>query len=195
MFLSTEYLQIGGQPCLLVVSSDITERKKMEDLQRAENYVLTLLGQGEELDRLLDAIVRLCEQNDPAIKGSVMLYDSAKNWLIGSGPSLSEEYNAVLKIGIPAAPDAGSCGTAAYRKERVVVTDIKNSPLFKPHQGAVELATKHGLLACWSEPIISSGGDLLGTIANYCDPLGAPSADNLRGLGWSARFAAIAIES
>jgi PAS domain S-box-containing protein len=75
-----------------------------------------------------------------------------------------------------------------------VVTDLGTSPFFKPSQEVVATANRSGLYACWSEPIISSDGGLLGTIANYSDHKGEPTADNIRVLEWSAWIAAIAIE-
>ena len=192
---SAETINIGGEPCLIVLSIDVTERKKRERLQNDEISVLTLLGQGAELSEVLDALLRLGEYNDPSIKGSVMLFDPAKQCLFyASGPSLPDEYNEPLKAGLPIGPNVGSCGTAAYLKERVVIPDIHNSPLFEPFKDVLELTRKHGLLACWSQPIISSTGELLGTIANYSGRVGEPTADNLRVLEWSARIAAIAIE-
>ncbi|OGO17646.1 MAG: hypothetical protein A2Z15_01575 [Chloroflexi bacterium RBG_16_50_11] len=192
--VSIEPITIKGEKCWISILTDITERKRMEELQKAENYVLTLLGQGKELNGVLDAIARLCEQNAPSIKSCVMLYDASKNWLTGSGPSLPDEYNAVLKNGIPIGPNFGTCGTAAYRKQRVIVPDIKNSPLFKPFKEAVALTTKYNIDACWSEPILSHGGELLGTIANFSGHTGEPTAANLKMLEWAARIAAIAIE-
>jgi PAS domain S-box-containing protein len=174
---------------------DITERKKREQLQRDENYVLTLLGQGAELNELLDSILRLVEYHDPSIKGSVMLFDPSKEMLVtASAPSLPADYKELLKDGVPIGPIAGACGTATYRKERVTIPDIKNSPLFKPYKEVVRRAIQNGLLSCWSQPIISPKGDVLGTIANYGNKVGKPSADNLTVLEWSARIAAIAIE-
>ena len=179
----------------LAIMKDITERKKREQLQHDENYVLTLLGQGAELSQLLDAIVRLGEYHDPSIKGSVLLFDPSREYLVqASAPSLPDDYNELLKNGLPIGPNVGSCGTAAYLKERVIVSDIENSPLFKPFEEAVKRAISNGLLSCWSQPIISSNGDLLGTIANYSNKLGEPNADSLRVLEWSARIAAISIE-
>ncbi len=192
--VSIEPITIGGEKCWLSILTDITERKRRENLQKAENYVFMLLSEGAELNEILDAIVRLCEENDPSIKGSVMLYDASTNLLKGSGPSLSEEYNAAMKTGISVGPVAGSSGTAAYRKKRVIIRNIKTSPLFKPFKEGIDLSTRNGLRAVWSEPIISSSGDLLGTITNYSDHVGGPNADNIRVLEWSARIAAIAIE-
>jgi PAS domain S-box-containing protein len=174
---------------------DITERKKREQLQLGENYVLTLLGQGANLSELLDAIVHLGEQDDPSIKGSVLLFDPTKGLLFqASAPSLPDDYQELFKNGIPVGPESGSCGTAAYRKERVSVPDIANSPLFKPAEEVIKRAVNNSLLAVWSQPIIASNGDLLGTIANYSNKVGEPSAENLWVLEWSASIAAIAIE-
>lgn len=192
---SAEKINVGGEPCLIVLSIDVTERKKREQLQNDENYVLTLLGQGAELSEVLDAILRLGESNDPSIKGSVLLFDSSRDWLMpAAGPSLPDEYNEMMKDGIPIGPVMGSCGTAAYRKERVIIPDIENDPLFKPSAEAAKGMTGNGLRACWSQPIVSSGGELLGTIANYSNRVGEPTEDNLNILDWSARIAAIAIE-
>jgi two-component system NtrC family sensor kinase len=176
---------------------DITESKQAEQMQQGENYILTLLGQGAKLSELLDAIVRLGEQHDPSIKGSLLLLDPLKsNELLfqASGPSLPDAYTKTLKAGIPIGPVAGSCGTAAYRRERVIVPDIAQSPLFKPHTEVVKQILENNLRAVWSQPIIASNGELFGTIANYSSQVGEPSADNLRVLEWSARIAAIAIE-
>jgi len=192
--ISVNYLNID-EGLMVVFVRDITRRKRVQKLQQDENYVLTLLSQGAELSELLDAIVRLGESRNPAIKGSVLLFDSSRDWLVpGPAPSLPDDYKELMVNGIPIGPVMGSCGTAAYRKERVIVPDIENSPLFKGSEEAVKLAVNNGLLACWSQPIIASNGDLLGTIANYSTKKGKPDIVDLRVLEWSAHIAAIAIE-
>jgi len=193
--ISTNAAYFREQKLIFCVCRDITERKREEQLKQSENYVLTLLEQGAELSEVLDAIVYVGEAYNPSIKGSILLFDYSKQWLIhGSSPSLPDEFTAVLKIGVPVGPNMGSCGTAAYLRERVIVEDIANSPLFQTSPDAVKLATDCGLFASWSQPIFSSGGDLLGTIANYSNKVGAPYADSLKVVEWSARIAAIAIE-
>ena len=72
----------GNVIAIMANHRDITERKKREQLQHDENYVLTLLGQGAELSELLDAIVRLGEYHDPSIKGSVLLFDPSREYLV-----------------------------------------------------------------------------------------------------------------
>ena len=194
MLFSAEKITIAGEPCMLGVCIDITNRKRAEQLQKDENRVLTLMEQGAELDHLLDAIVRMGESHEPAIKGSVMLVDPSEKKLVQAAcPSMPASYNKSMKNGLPIAPDMGACGTAAYTKERIIIPDIQNSTLFPYNNGAKKM-TKSGLLACWSQPIISSNGELLGTIANYKNEVGEPSENNLNVLEWSARIAAIAIE-
>jgi PAS domain S-box-containing protein len=193
--LSAEPIIVSGEECLIGVSIDITDQKKSQQLQQSENHVLHLLGQGAGLSEILEAIIRLGEQYDPDIKGSILLFDNSKEILtLASAPSLPSEYTELLENGLPIGPKMGSCGTAAYLKERVIVPDIKNSPLFRSSDEVVDCAINNGLLASFSQPIISSKGALLGTIANYSNKVGEPNADNLRILEWSAHIAAIAIE-
>ncbi len=190
---SAEIINFGGESYSIAITTDITERKRAEKLQQDENYVLTLMGQGSELNVLLDAIVRLGESHNPAIKGSVMLYDPSKELLFpAAGPSLPASYIKMMENGIPIGPNLGTCGTAAYSRERAVEPDVKNGTIFP--QVVAEQVIAHGLFACWSQSIIASNGDLLGTIANYSEKTGEPTAADLRVLEWSAYIAAVAIE-
>jgi PAS domain S-box-containing protein len=198
------YLSTSGVPILDAegnllgyrgVDTDITEQHKRGRLQQDENYVLTLLGQGAELGEILDAIIHLGEDHDPSIKGSILIYDPVKQWLNpASGPNLPQKYLQMMKDGIPVGPNMGSCGTSAYNKKRVVVPDIAESPLFRQFEEVANTAVNNNLLACWSQPILSSNGELLGTIANYSSKTGEPDPDDIKILEWSARIAAIAIE-
>jgi len=61
----------------------------------------------------------------------------------------------------PIGPNRGSCGTAAFTKNRVVIPDISNDPLWPDE--ARGLALSHGFCAAWSEPLISQDGEVLGT--------------------------------
>jgi len=191
---SAEKINFGAKECMIAVCADITMRKKREQMQDAENHVLTLLGQGAELSELLESIVVMGEFHNPSIKGSILLLDTSREQLIpAAAPSLPADYGKVISKWITISPDAGISGTVAYRRERVVVPDTIKSPLFS-NEEFLKLAIANGLLACWSQPIMSSDGELLGTIANYCDKIGEPTEADLAVLEWSARIAAIAIE-
>ena len=114
-----------------------------------QNRVLESLAYGEELPVVLETLVLGAESLSPGMLGSILLFDPEDQTLKDSvAPSLPEAYNAAIAV-VPVGPSSGSCGTAAYRRERVVVSDIATDPLW----GSIaHLALPHGLRACWSTP-------------------------------------------
>jgi GAF domain-containing protein len=86
--------------------------------------------------------------------------------------------------GLAIGPEVGACGTAAYTAARVVASDIATDPRWHDWR---ELAAREGLRACWSQPIISTIGKVLGTLAIYHRDVNAPANDEIR---WSRRFPA-----
>lgn len=188
---SAENITLKSEKCLIFTAIDISNTIRNRKLRENENYVLRLIGQTGELNDILDAIARVGEEYEPEIRVAILLYDPSNRVLrLASAPSLPAEYKNFLENGLPVAPDMGTCGTAAYRRERVVVSDIKNSSVFPESDSLVEL----GLRSSVSQPIISSDGNLMGTIANYTGRTGEPSPASLRVLEWSANLAAVAIE-
>ena len=128
------------------------------------------------LHESLETLLRLIERVAPGVRASILLLgdDDVTMWH-GAAPSLPAAYcNAIdgLRIG----PEEGSCGTAAYLRNRVVVSDISTDPLWKKYRA---LAAKHGLAACWSTPIFDTMGRVLGTFAMYHDEPRAPTAADI----------------
>ncbi len=150
---------------------DITARKRSEWALTAYNHVLELIAAGAELRMILEEVVRLVEEQLPGSLCSVLIVDRATNRLrFGAGPSLPAEYNHAVD-GVPIGPKAGSCGTAAFRRDTVTVTDIATDPLWDDYR---DLALSHDLRSCVSVPILSSGnvpgqekGAAIGTFALY----------------------------
>jgi two-component system cell cycle sensor histidine kinase PleC len=93
--------------------------------------------------------------------------------------------------GAPIGPNAGSCGTAAYRGELVIVEDIQNDPLWADYR---DLAKSHGLRACWSSPIFSRDFKVLGTFAMYFRDVRRPSPSDVQLVIDAAGAAALAIQ-
>jgi PAS domain S-box-containing protein len=121
----------------------------------------------------LDALVRLFERMAPGMRGSVLLLDEDGVTLRhGAAPNLPEAYCRLID-GERIGPVAGSCGTAAYRGERVIVRDIATDPLWAVYKQA---ALPFGLAACWSTPIVDSDGRVLGTFAMYYGEPREPTA-------------------
>lgn len=176
----------------LVNFTDITERWQMEQRNHAHDAMLEMVARGVMLSNILDAIVQQIELEDKTARCSILLLDTeGKHLLNGSAPSLPAFYNEAIH-GIEIGMGVGSCGTAAYLGKRVVVEDIDTHEYWKPY---VPLAQKAGLRACWSEPIKSSHGKVLGTFAIYHDEPAAPDSSDLERVAFASNLAAIAIEN
>lgn len=167
------------------------ERKQAEVREKSRSHILELITSDEPLPVILEAIVRDVEQDNPAMLGSILLLDEAGNCLLnGAAPSLPDFYNEAIN-GIEIGLGVGSCGTAAFTNKRVIVEDIQNHPYWTLYK---ELASKARLSACWSEPIRSSQGKVLGSFAIYHHEVSKPSQDNILLIEQVANLASIAIE-
>ncbi|HZU27727.1 MAG TPA: GAF domain-containing protein [Bryobacteraceae bacterium] len=165
---------------------------RRERLLEAENDVLRLIIDQAPLPAVLTQLVRMAEQHGSAgLLASILLLDEDGVHLRhGAAPTLAEGYNRAID-GIEIGPSVGSCGTAAFRGEPVVVTDIANDPLWADFK---DLAALHGLRACWSTPIMSSRGQVLGTFALYYRRPTEPPAEDELIVQLLTRTAALAIE-
>ncbi|MFC6287421.1 GAF domain-containing protein [Nocardioides sp. GCM10027113] len=154
-----------------------TQRRRELALVTAQADALASVISGEPLVRVLETLLRAVEEASPhGVLASVLLLDEDGAHLRhGAAPSLPPEYNAAVD-GLPIGPVAGSCGTAAHRRTRVVVSDIERDPLWAPFR---QLARQAGVRACWSTPILGSVGELLGTFAFYYRTPHSPSAADL----------------
>jgi diguanylate cyclase (GGDEF)-like protein/PAS domain S-box-containing protein len=182
----------GGKAVkLLGAMHDITEQKQAERTEQFRSHILELLARGEALPKLLDALLSGVEALRPNQRCSILQLDSDGRHLCkGVAPSLPDFYNAALD-GIEIGVGVGSCGTAAFTGERVIVEDISTHPYWAPYK---DLAASAGLGACWSQPILSSTGRVLGTFAIYHQEPHTPQAPDLLLIEQCARLASIAIE-
>ncbi|MEA2734872.1 MAG: hypothetical protein QOE14_1323, partial [Humisphaera sp.] len=178
---------------VLECNRDITDRKRDEALLDGQKRILELIIQGEPLPDVLAVLCRTIEDltTEAEMLASVLLLDAdGVHVRHGAAPSLPESYIRAID-GLPIGPSAGSCGTAAYRREPVYVSDIASDPLWAQYAG---LALSHNLRACWSAPILSSTGGVLGTFAMYYRQPRQPTARDLRTVDIVTRTVAIAIE-
>ena len=142
------------------------------------------------LAEVLEVIVRVIEHQTDALCSILLLDDQGTHLLHGAAPSLPQSYNQAIH-GIAIGPDVGSCGTAAFKGESVVVEDIATSPLWADYK---DLALRHGLRACWSTPIHSSSRKVLGTFAMYYREVRKPAEWEWQCIGEAGRLTRIAIE-
>ncbi|MCY7384861.1 MAG: PAS domain S-box protein [Microcoleus sp. CAN_BIN18] len=175
----------------LWVARDITQRKQAENWLTGQKQILEMIANGAPLGDTLNTLVDIIEQESKDVMGSILLLDKdGEHLLHGAAPSLPESYNAAVN-GIAIGPDVGSCGTAIYRGGQVIVTDIATDPLWANFR---DLALSFGLGACWSTPIFSSQGQVLGTFAMYSAQPRSPDCFELQLIESVRHLAGIAIE-
>jgi PAS domain S-box-containing protein len=170
---------------------DVTERNRAEALRDGESRILEMIARDAPLEEILEKLVRVVEAQFAGLLCSVLLLDEdGQHARHGAAPSLPKDYiKAIDGLGI--GPKAGSCGTAMYRREPVIVTDILQDPLWEAYR---DVAEPYGLRACWSTPILAHSGKALGSFAMYYREPRSPSPAETRALEMSTHLAGIAIE-
>jgi PAS domain S-box-containing protein len=167
------------------------EHKRSQAIQSGQRQFLELLATGGTFSQTLDALVHIIEEQSPGMIGLILLLDSDGQHLhIGSGPNLPKDYLDSIE-GLEIGPMVGSCGTASYLKQRVIVEDIDLDPRW---DGLRDLAQKYHLRACWSEPVFSSDRSVIGTFAMYYRYPRSPNKTELHTIQVAAHLAGVAIE-
>ncbi|MBI3977455.1 MAG: GAF domain-containing protein [Chloroflexi bacterium] len=170
---------------------DVTRRRRAERWLDGQRNVLELIATDVPLADVLDALCRLVEAESGEMLCSVLLLDAEAGCLRhGAAPSLPAGFCRAVD-GIAIGPAMGSCGTAAYLGKPVIVADIATDPLW---QGYRELPLEHGLAACWSTPLLSKDGAVLGTFAQYYREPRAPRPEDWELIQAATHLARIAIE-
>ncbi|WP_018294751.1 PAS domain S-box protein [Mariprofundus ferrooxydans] len=210
------YMTLGGMDLLYILSLSIFARRntRLLQLSMAKNEQLeTEIGQREaheytlglqraildaiarhsgNLNALLTTITQQVENERPGMFASVLLLDeTGKRLQTGAAPSLPDAWNAAVD-GEEIGPKAGSCGTAAFLNERVIVTDIAIDPLWESYR---EAARAFNLSACWSEPVRDAAGEVLGTFAMYYNEPRCPTKTDIDLIENIASLTSIAIEN
>src|SRR5580693_461278 len=162
-----------------------------EALSQLNETILRMIRAQAPLPRVLEVLCHQIEKRHSDMLCSVLLLDADGTTLRnGAAPSLPKEYAEAIN-GAQIGPCVGSCGTAAYRKEPVIVSDIATDALWA---GFRDQALCHGLRACWSTPIASQDGTILGTFAIYYREPRTPVAKHLQLIAQATHLAGIAIE-
>jgi PAS domain S-box-containing protein len=178
------------RPLLLAAVQDITEQRKSERLLEEEKRILESIAADAPLSSVLETICTMVEAAAPHLLCSIVFLDTRHNCLRpGPAPSLPAEYVA-LADGVPIGPSVGSCGTAAYTGRPVIVSDIATDPLWAPWR---HIPLAHGLRSCWSMPIKSPSGQVLGSFAIYSRTPRHPTPSDLALMERTAHLAGIAM--
>jgi signal transduction histidine kinase len=173
------------------LTADITDRKMAETLSAGENRILEMIATGAQLKEILASLAALVEAESTGLLCAVMLLDSdGVHVRHGAAPSLPLGYVKAVE-GAQIGPRAGSCGTAMYLRQRIIASDVMEDSRWEDYR---ELAMSYGLRACWSTPIVSEHGKVLGSFAMYYREPRTPTNDEVRLIDIATQLAAIAIE-
>jgi diguanylate cyclase (GGDEF)-like protein/PAS domain S-box-containing protein len=201
-----------GRPAIRVIARDVTDRKAAEralwlshdrqqtlarDAMRAkemlqqEKAILEMIA----LDKPLAEVLRdICLGAQKILSGDarcaiLLLQPDGRDTRVAAAPSLPDGYRELID-GIPVGPSAGSCGTAIYRNQHVIVEDIEHDPLWL-EQRADALA--HGIRACWSAPILAASGTVLGAFGIHYFETRRPATEDLAFISDITHLVGIAI--
>lgn len=153
--------------------------------------ILEMIATQAPLTEVFERLIQLIEHNSDGARGCVLLLNPDGLHIdLCVAPALPEAYCTAL-VGIAIGPQVGSCGTAMFRRETVVVTDIETDPLWSDYRS---LALSHGLRACWSTPILSPEGPALGSFALYYTTVRGPTPADLVLIELATHSAGIAIQ-
>jgi signal transduction histidine kinase len=161
------------------------------NLLTGQKRVLEMIATNAPQEETFDALVRFLESGSNGLMASILLLDEdGVHVRHGAAPSLPEAYIKAID-GAAIGPRAGSCGTAMFLREPVIVTDIFHDPLWEDYR---DLIAPYGLRACWSTPILSPSGLVLGSFAMYYREVRSPTPAEKQLVDIATHIASIAIE-
>ncbi len=172
--------------------TEIGDRKYSELWLTGQKQILEAIAKNAPLQETLTLLIHLLENQAPELLGAILLKNPQSDHLqLGAAPSLPPEYTRALEKGLPIREDANSCGTAAYRKQPVIVADIATDSLWTQDRN---IALHYGLRAAWSIPILSAQDQVLGTFCFFARLPGQPREREWKLMESAARLSAIAME-
>lgn len=189
--IKSKPLPSWGENTRIIIALDITSTKILHDLESHEKKVLELNSKSEiSLTEVLAYYVKGIESIFPQMQCTIM---EVKNnhiysWVPSSVPKVFTDKIEGLKIG----DNEGSCGTAAFLKQTIIVSDISIDPRWI---GYKKLALSCDLFACWSQPIINSAGDVMATFAIYYNEIKQPNEDELKVIERASALLKIVLEN
>jgi len=184
------YYAAVGLSSLMVAALFNEFQQSLAD-RKLQSNILKMIASGKPLDATLQQLVLGIESRVAGMIGSVLMVNPDEKTLrTAAAPNLPDAYNELLN-NYPIGPENGSCGTAAYRRELVIVDDTYTSPLWA---AAIELIKPHKLRACWSQPIMNSAGKVHGIFEMYYREPRAPTDAEIDLIKVAADLAEVAIE-
>ncbi|WP_458626056.1 PAS domain-containing protein [Winogradskyella sp. PC D3.3] len=181
----------GRATRVLGAVSDITKQKKEEILKEKVNRILEMITLDKPIKAIGNCIVKTIENHIDNCMASIFVLNEDHKTLhklaaLNLPKKFCDNFEGVL-IG----DNVAACGTAAFEKNKVIVSDIANDPRWEKYK---TLALVYGLNSCWSFPILSSSERVLGTFSVYCKTKRLPTKSENESITDMVQLASVAIE-
>ena len=176
-----------------LLHTDIDDRKRVDALLVGEKRLLEMVAGGQSMSGILEALCHFVESTASGCYCSVVLVDPSGTHLeYGAAPSLPASFITSI-IGRPVNVDSGPCAMASYLNEQVIAADLTSETRWAAYEWC-PMALAHGLQACWSTPISSAVGKVLGAFALYYDKPRTPTSLEQSLIEQFTHIASIAVE-
>lgn len=175
----------------VAVVEDITERKRIQSILQGQKLALEKAVNGESRAAVLKTIAMTAEeQSSNEIFASILLLESnGKHLIHAASPSLSKNFTDTIdKVPVNS---GNPFGATAISGKDVVVDDIAKDTLWNDFR---DIALSNNLRACWSAPIWSSKGSLLGVFVLYYSEKKIPDIHDKEMVDLLSRTAGIVTE-
>lgn len=179
---------------IILFIRDISDVKKQEFTLAIEKEVLEMNASNRAtLYQIINRLLTGIEEIFPDMICSVAEIDEAKQQMYHlAAPRLPQPYCDAIN-GIKIGPETASCGTAAYLKKQVIVSDIATDALWADYK---HIALQHNLRACWSTPVADSQNkNILATLGIYYNTVRAPTDNEMEMINRTANIIRVLIES
>jgi PAS domain S-box-containing protein len=174
------------------VTQNSIEQRAWSELLECQRRVLERVANRASLAEIFETLVKLIEDQTRDMRCAVLLADSDGRLHFVAAPNIPEDYKRNIEPFLRIAPNMGSCGTAAFRREPVYTRDTENDPLWKD---CGHIAVRNGLRAIWSTPVLSDDNAVLGTFAMYYRKPRLPSPQHIQLIDMAVQMARVAIEA
>ena len=187
----------GGEPEVFQGTVvDFTGHKQAEAalklsglLERERSQVLELVAQNQPLDAVLASVARMLENQRPGLRACILRVRGGLCRL-AVAPSLPGDALTLLDS-LPAAVGYGSFGAAAERGIPVQTSHVADSVDWVRLR---DWAARHAVESSLSSPLLSAGGEVLGTLSLFCAQPWQASAADRELLESACHLATVAIE-
>ena len=181
--LFNRWFEVNAYPfedTLTVIVRDISKLKMQQLTSSLEKEVMEMnISSKYNLKEIVDFLLSGVEKIYSGMTCSVLELDpQTKKISHLSAPKLPPEYTRLVN-GTIIGPQAGSCGTAAFLKKPVVVSDIETHPYWKSYK---DFVLPLGLKSCWSFPVLNSEGKVLAIFGIYHSEIKVPSVYEYKAL-------------